>query len=412
MPPKTTRSVNVVLALAVVLLFACQARATSFSTIYTFPLPPTNGMTPNGNLLYVDGALVGVTRAGGSGTCTVYVSGCGVVYALTPGSGRAWNFRLLYQFSSGTDAQNPVGNLVRDAAGNVYGAAQYGGSNGFGAVYKLSLSGGRVTESVIYSFTNMPDGANPGAGLSMDAAGNIWGTTGAGGTGNYGTVFRLTPNSDGTWTGSVIHSFTDAPDGFNPQGEVIFDASGNVYGTTQAGGNNGTYGDGVVYQLNPGVGGEWTESILYTFPNVSMGYPVHALLMDSAGNLFGVGKSDGEQGSVYEISPILGGWSETTIYEFLRGSHTGFEPDGNLVLGPQGQLVGTVRDGTPQAGGAIFELVQGSSGWTYVILHEFSNAQGGTLPNSGLTQGRPGFYYGTTAVGNNSAYGTVYQITP
>lgn len=369
-------------------------------------------MTPNGNLLYVNGALVGVTRAGGSGTCNVYVSGCGVVYALTPGSGGAWNFRLLYQFSSGTDAQNPVGNLVRDAAGNVYGAAQYGGSNGFGAVYKLSLVGGKITESVIYSFTNTPDGANPGAGLSMDAAGNIWGTTGAGGTGNYGTVFRLTPNSDETWTESVIHSFTDAPDGFNPQGEVVFDSSGNVYGTTQAGGDNGMYGDGVVYELTPGAGGLWTESIPYTFPNVSVGYPVRALLMDTAGNLFGIGESDGQQGSVYELSPSLGGWTETTIYEFLRGSHTGFRPQGNLILGPQGQLVGTVADGTPKAQGGIFELVPGSNGWTYVLVHKFDAARDGSFPNSGLTQGRPGFYYGTTAVGNNDTAGSVYQITP
>jgi uncharacterized repeat protein (TIGR03803 family) len=399
------------LATSVLALGSMAWAANAEKVIYSFPYPGTNGLYPKAKLLYSGGHLFSTTFEGGATSCS-NGNGCGVVFALTPGKSGAWQYERLYAFQSGTDAQTPVGDLAVDSKGNLYGATQYGGENGFGAVYKLSNAGGSWSETVIYSFTNTPDGAYPGSGVTIDAAGNLYGTTAQGGSINYGTVYKLTAGSGGTWSESVIHNFAGVPDGRGPEAEVIFDASGNLYGTTEVGGSNNESGAGIVYELTPATG-EWTESILYTFPNTSVGYPVAQLWMNSEGNLFGTGKSDGSMGSAFELSLADGSWSEATLFSFL-GGYNGGEPYGGLVPDAEGNLYGTTDDGGGAHWGTIYKLTPGSNGeWTESVVHSFTGeTKDGSYCAAGLTAGKPGTYYGVTYTGGTHNYGTVFEFTP
>ena len=195
-----------------------------------------------------DGTLYGTTSEGG-GNCY-----CGVVFSLKPPPNatsyvlEGWTETILYSFNGGSDGAHPgYGNLVFDQAGNLYGTTS-GGAYGQGTVFKLTPSDGGWTESVIYSFRGFPDGGTPYAGVILDKAGNLYGTTSAGGEGNNGTVFELTPSGSG-WIEIVLHAFQDASQGTVPYGGLIFDAAGNLYGTTQLGGLGGYSGS--VFELSP-----------------------------------------------------------------------------------------------------------------------------------------------------------------
>jgi uncharacterized repeat protein (TIGR03803 family) len=398
-------------ALALFVLTASSWAANAEKVIYNFTTP-SNGLYPGSKLLFSSGRLYGTTQQGGTGSC-FNGGGCGVVFALSSNSGGTWTYHKLYAFQDGVDAQSPVGNLVLDAAGNLYGAAEFGGANGFGAVYKLTPNaGGKWTESVIYSFGNTPDGSSPTAGLTSDAAGNLYGTTNQGGTANWGTVYKLTPNSDGSWSESVLHSFAGSPDGIGPAAGVILDAAGSLYGTTEVGGSSNIFGSGTVFELSPSSGGEWSESILYTFPNVSVGYPVAPVYLDGAGNLYGSGKSDGAEGSAYElISGSGGSWTESTLFAF-HGGYLGGAPYGSLAPGANGSLYGTTLYGGGSRG-VIYELTPGSNGqWTESVVHVFGAGTDGQYCEAGLTAGKAGTFYGSTANGGVKNWGTVFEFIP
>jgi len=400
-----------VFAVALLILTASSWAANAEKVIYSFTTT-SNGSYPGSKLLFASGRLYGTTQQGGTGSC-FNSNGCGVVFALSRNSSGAWTYHKLYAFQDGEDAQSPVGDLVLDAAGNLYGATEFGGANGFGAVYKLSPgASGKWTESVIHSFGNTPDGSYPTAGLTIDAAGNLYGTTSQGGTANWGTVYKLTPNSDGSWSESVLHNFAGSPDGIGPAASVIFDAAGNLYGTTQVGGSDNTYGKGVVFELSPSSGGAWSESILYTFPNFSIGYPVAPVYMDAAGNLYGSGKSDGDEGSAYELIPSSGGsWTESTLFAF-HGGYLGGAPLGGLVPGANGSLYGTTLYGG-ESRGVIYELTPGVNGtWTESVAHVFGAGTDGQYCEAGLTAGKAGTFYGTTANGGVKNWGTVFEFIP
>src|ERR1035441_332430 len=206
--------------------------------------------------------------------------------------------KVLHNFNNnGTDGTNPRAGLIFDAAGNLYGTTENGGTNGVGTVFELTpTAGGGWTETVLYSFcsqANCTDGYQPWAGLIFDAAGNLYGTTVYGGTADTtcsycGTVFELTPNGSGGWTETVLHSFGDGTDGFYPSAGLIFDAAGNLYGTTAMGGTYDYPWDGTVFELTPAAGGGWTEKVLYSFGGGTDGYwPEAGLIFDAAGNLYG-----------------------------------------------------------------------------------------------------------------------------
>src|SRR5664280_870386 len=204
---------------------------------------------------------------------------------------------VLHSFSNnGTDGIVPDGGVIFDAAGNLYGTTWAGGTYRAGTVYELTpAAGGGWTEQVLHSFGNGADGAFSAAGLIFDTAGNLYGTTAGGGTYSNGTVFELTPAAGGTWTEQVVYSFANnGTDGTVPKAGVIFDAAGNLYGTTSQG---GTYTLGALFELTPAAGGTWTEQVLHSFGNGTDGANLYAkLIFDGAGNLYGTTYQGGSYG--------------------------------------------------------------------------------------------------------------------
>jgi uncharacterized repeat protein (TIGR03803 family) len=204
-----------------------------------------------GNLIF-DGAgnLYGTTEAGGRGSCNWQNPGCGTIFELTPNADGSWKEKILHRFSGGYDGAGAEGALTFDASGNLYGTTLSGGARGYGNVFELTPNAdGSWKERVLHQFTGGRDGANPYSGVIFDAAGNLYGATSAGGAHrHYGNVFKLTPNADGRWKENVLHQFTGGKDGGSPYGGLIFDGAGNLYGTARVGGKRG---NGVVFEITP-----------------------------------------------------------------------------------------------------------------------------------------------------------------
>jgi uncharacterized repeat protein (TIGR03803 family) len=275
-----------------------------------------DGAFPYAGLVFdAVGNLYGTTGSGGSTAC---MDGCGVVFKLAPRPEGTWTESVLYTFTGGADGDGPLAGLIFDA-GDLYGTTVGGGASDEGVVFKLAPnSHGTWTESVLYSFTGGADGAHPYAGLVFDAAGNLYGTTYASGAYNNGVVFKLTPNPEGTWTESILHTFTGGADGATPYAGLIFDAAGNLYGTTDLGGGGTACtsgsghmtGCGVVFKLAPKPDGSWTESVLHTFTGGADGAnPYAGLIFHAAGNLYGTTTHGGfdNNGVVFELTPTSSG---------------------------------------------------------------------------------------------------------
>src|SRR5579863_5261057 len=267
-----------------------------------------DGDTPAGGLVIDSlGNLYGTTAYGGTGDCVLLGTkvGCGTVYEMTPPQtkGGKWTETVLYSFPSPKQGYLPNGNLVFDAAGNLYGATEFGGGHGTtcdkfyqycGAVFELSppkKKGGKWTEKVLHGFKSGTDGANPNGGLILDSKGAIYGTTFGGGdncphhSGNgCGTVFELEPpgKKRGAWTEKQIHVFKNSSDGAQPSSGVIFDSRGYIYGSAEG----GTNGGGVVFRLATN-GKIWKETVLYGFSSNSYYYDPAVSLLDASGNLYG-----------------------------------------------------------------------------------------------------------------------------
>ena len=223
----------------------------------------------------------------------------GTVFELTPAAGGSWTEKVLHNFNyNGTDGAYPEAGLIFDAARNLYGTTLEGGTYYSGTVFELTpAAGGGWTETVLHSFNqNGTDGANPEAGLIFDAAGNLYGTTTAGGTYGGGTLFELTPAAGGTWTEQVLHNFGSGTDGANPEAALILDGAGNLYDTTFAG---GSYGGGTVFRFNA-----QGEVLLHSFSGTDGDNPFAGLILDAAGNLYGTTLNGGTSyyGNVFEIT--------------------------------------------------------------------------------------------------------------
>jgi uncharacterized repeat protein (TIGR03803 family) len=304
----------------------------------------------------------------------------GAVFELSPSPGGGYTESHLHDFSGTTsDAGDPAGDLLMDSAGNLYGATGSGGSYQAGTVFKLSPSpGGGYSYSILYSFTGTTvDGGQPNGGLVMDSAGNLYGTTVTaaippGGNINdqgFGTVFKLAPTAGGSYTETTLHIFKGFG-GSTPKAGLIMDSAGNLYGTTRFGSGNFGLGYGLVFKLTPDMNGIYTASILYSFTGGSDGAePLAALLMDSAGNLYGTASKGGSVnctngcGTIFKLAPTMDGkYSESTLYSFAGGSGGG-GPAASLIMDAAGNLYGTTfsGQGIDVTGGAdagnVFEIL-------------------------------------------------------
>jgi uncharacterized repeat protein (TIGR03803 family) len=327
---------------------------------------------------------------------------------------------VLYSFTGGGDGLDPHGGVTLDSAGNLYGTTVAGGFGGFcagdgcGVVFELSPSDGAWTETTLYSFHGLNDGFGPGSGLVFDAAGNLFGTTPDGGTHSAGVVFELSPTAHG-WRQRVIHAFTGNKDGaVGSLGLLLFDAAGNLYGVTELG---GTHGAGAVYKLSPTPRGAWQTTVLYDFKGApDAANPYGGLIFDAAGNLYGTTYFGGTSGmgTVFQLIPgPNGSWQENVLYNF-QGGTDGSLPTTTLVFNAAGSLYGTTSTGgRPSCDcGTLFKLTLSRGSWNEKIVHFFGKGRDGSSPNYGLKFDQAGNLYGTTPVGGTGGQGTVFQLTP
>lgn len=371
--------------------------------------------TPQGALVRDSaGNLYGVTEQGGYGGLPP-ASSYGGIYELTPSPGGTWSMTILHLFE-GSDGRYPMAGLKMDSAGNLYGTTYEGGTTARGTVFQLAPGiGGKWTYADLYSFNGGTDGEYPESNIVLDAAGNLYGTTFQGGRGGKGTVFELSHNTDGTWSETVLKSFT-GPDGAYPSAGVTLDGAGNLYGTTAQGGGSGCEGNGcgIVFRLMPASGGSWTETIMHTFTGGADGaVPFSQIGLDGSGNAYGTTYQGGGSGchgigcgTVFELTPASGGsWSETIIHNFGAGSQ-GALPTVGVTLDAMGNLFGTTSSGA--TAGVVFELVETSGNWDYAILHGFTGY--GLGPQQVILDSE-GNIYGVTSGGAGN-YGLVFEIEP
>jgi uncharacterized repeat protein (TIGR03803 family) len=384
--------------------------------------------TPNqpfaGLLADSAGNLYGTTFEGGS-------TGHGAIFELSPAVGGGWTETVLYNFGEkpGEVEYGPQSGLTLDAAGNLYGTRSTGGANGFGMVFELSpAGGGSWTLKSLHNFTGT-DGDYPESNVVFDSAGNLYGTTFFGG--GYGNVYELSPTAGGNWVERVLHTFrVNGHDAHNPDAGVVLDSAGNLYGTTREGGTNFgkacQTGCGAVYEISPVAGGGWKETVLHSFAdNGTDGTWLYGgLIIDSAGNLYGATNTGGNGtcradtrtgcGTVFELSPVTGGgWNESILYNFQNNGSDGVYPQTGTLLLSGGNLYGTTGLGGSFSGGIAYKLTPSSGGWTETILHSFDdNGTDGYGPNGSLIIDSSGNLYGTTGSGGTGTGGTAFEITP
>lgn len=242
-----------------------------------------------------------------------------------------------------------MGDLLFDSRGNIYGTTETGGRMGLGTVYKLTPINGTWVETVLHSFTGGTDGVAPTAGVIMDNAGNLYGTTYGGGAGLGGTVFELSPSGPG-WTEKILYALQLQTDGGYVNAGVIFDGAGNLYGASQSGGPTG---GGTAFELTPS-GGTWNFNVIYAFANAgnNSGGPYSSFSMDQSGSLYDTtpGWTDGNStGTIFKLTPSGGGWTYTLLSQFGDPSG-GIFPIGGVTIGPAGNLYGTTFEGVTSPG--------------------------------------------------------------
>jgi len=365
----------------------------------------------------------------------------GLVFSIAvPFAGAQAGENVLWYFGGakghGTDAAGPVSALVTDQYGNMYGSSELGGTGcpgkrtvGCGTVFEIAANG---TESVLYSFTGSTDGGFPEASVILDSSGNIYGTTTRGGAFNEGTVFEMSPQAGGGWTEQVLYSFgTNANDGSIPGDGLIMDSSGNLYGTTEQGGNLKScldQGCGTVFEIAPG----GAETVLYRFKGTTDGwYPVGNLIADSSGNLYGTTEYAGNTGdcsgtgcgTIYELTT---GGAKKTLYTFQGWTKSdGSQPTAGLIFDANGNLYGTTRGGGNGPGcyqgcGTVYELPSNGAGGfgSEEVLYQFQGwAVGGNIdgafPWAALLMDSSGDLFGTTqGGGERCGCGTVFELSP
>jgi uncharacterized repeat protein (TIGR03803 family) len=263
-----------------------------------------DGSIPISSLISDSAAnLYGTAQSGGDLRCEPPF-GCGVVFKLTPTNGE-WQETVLHAFTSDAGGENPDAGLIFDIAANLYGTTEFGGISGNGVVFQLAQSSeGQWKETILHRFNGSHDGSRPTSVLTFDQSGNLYGTTVVGGFFNSGTVFKLTSNSGGSWKESVIHTF-NGPYGASPIAGVMSDQAGNLYGTTAASGAIPGCGCGLVFRLEEQSNGKWRETVVHRFTDGPGAFPTAGVIFDAAGNIYGTtsGDSTATFGSVFVMKP-------------------------------------------------------------------------------------------------------------
>jgi uncharacterized repeat protein (TIGR03803 family) len=376
-----------------------------------------DGANPHAGLVFdSQGNLYGTTTKGGVLSCPPY-SGCGTVFELIPHSGGAWSEKILSLY-----AGTPIAPVVLDRNGDVYGtySCEIDCFNNYGGVFELiphadgTWTGLGLTDD---EFQGCP---NPNCGVDFDKVGHLYGTTHESGSGS-GEVFSLRHVSFSKWNTRVLYTFTGGDDGGGPSIGLTFDSGGNMYGTTSSG---GAFGNGTVFKLaQNAMGLGWTESVIYSFYGGSDGlYPNGGMVFDLAGNLYGTTNQGGMSGAgtVFQLTlQSNGSWSESVLYSFQGGSDAS-RPVGPVIFDGAGDLYG-VAGGGSHGHGAVFKLTPLSGGrWTESVVHSFTGGLDGDSPSGSVILDNAGNLYGTTIYGgvystcSDEPYcgGVAYEITP
>jgi uncharacterized repeat protein (TIGR03803 family) len=405
---------------ATVVVLACSfALGQQYKVLWSFGGEPNDGSVPVSNLVSDEpGNLYGTTEFGG-------VNNGGTVFELSPGSEGTWTESVLYNFCTDTsnglcnDGQYPVAGLIFDEAGNLYGTTTYGGAglcgSSCGTVFELSppaSPGGAWTEAVLYSFcagSNLEcqDGSDPADQLIFDTSGNLYGTTSSGGTGNggYGSVFELSPGASG-WTLTTLYDFCMnghariCPDGAMPEAGLAFDKSGNLYGTTELGGAKNSQGAGTVYELSPGAG-SWTQTVVLALSPSGRGLtiPMGTVSFDPIGNLYSTASEGFPGGGVFELRP-----KTRTERHFLFDVNNGSGPVAGVIVDSKRRAIyGTTGGGGSGQGGTVFTI---NASGQETVLYNFcqeANCADGQCPYASVIEDEARNLYGTTKLGGSQS---------
>lgn len=403
------------------------AQAQTMTVLYSFAsagYQPWQGLNMVSN-----GRMYGTTLYGGDLNCDGGgPAGCGVVFKFAK-AGSGWIYSPLYYFNTQYSAfpMDPgVPTVAPD--GSVYDVTFLGGeydSNGMIFSLRPSATRPRSANSLwnfnsVYQFMGLNDGGNPTpqSPLVFDAHGNFYGTAGGGGTYNYGVVYEFTPSGD-SWTENVLYNFTGFCDGAYPNG-IVFDNAGNMYGTTGAGGTGSQCGVqngcGTIFELSPTQSG-WTETTLYAFRKGIDGCPSSPLYRDSAGNLYGIsleGGPDNNGGTVWELSPSNGSWTFNVLHAF-NFETSGFGGPYPPTLDSHGTLWGTINAGGANQTGELFKLTQSNGSWTFTDVVDFAPRGGGApgcYPVGSPQIDSSGNLYGGAQMCGDFDGGTIWEYTP
>lgn len=372
------------------------AYAATYSVLYEFTGINSDGCFPGATLTFdAVGNLYGTTSNCGSG-----------VFRLSPNPDGTWTETSLYLF----DSREIDGSVILDAAGNLYGSVINGGVLYRGIVFKLTPnSDGSWTETTIYNFSG-PDGNGPVGALVFDPKGNMYGTTDWGGAYGFGVVFQLAPNPDGSWTETVLHNFAGGTAGGEPLGSLVFDSSGSLYGTASS--VYPEYATGAAFKVSPNPDGTWSETLLHSFKGPDGANPTSNVVFDAAGNMYFPTMSGGKynNGTIVKMSPLPGGtWKGSLIHQFT-GGQDGANPMGALAIDAAGNLFGSTNTGGALKSGTLFEMSPVGAGWKFKLLYHFANHQG--APGGGLVLDAAGNLYGTTRLGGANGVGLAFKFTP
>jgi len=382
----------VALVLTALLLLASGAQAQNYQILHFFTGLEDGSLPSDSPTLDAAGNVYGTAQGG--------FFECGNVFKFASKSDGTWTETVLANFDcSGADGRFPQGEVIFDKAGNLYGTTNDTGTLGGGTVFKLSPNpDGTWTRTTLHNFAGSPnDGAGSFGGVVFDAAGNLYGETCWGGASNLGTVFQLKPEPDGSWTERVLHSFQGGTDGRCPFGSPTLDGAGNnLYGATYGGGINAQCPDcGTVFQLQRHQ--NWKENVLHTFTGGADGMqPLAGVTWASPDTLYGTTMFGGPDnyGTVYQVVLAKNTWTESVIYSFTNGGAGGAFPQSSLALDGH-NLYGTAQGGgtsqNEDASGTVFKLVFSNGRWSERVLHSFDGPpQDGTMPISGVALRREG----------------------